>query len=151
MQPICSTTAPTSTQCKNSLATPHCKQHRYTPIYHNANFNKIINKHTHVHKNHETMNVRIKAIHFEIAERLTTFIGKKADRMAHRYPDITDFDVTLTLVKPETALNKEATLRVAQPPYGEIVASKTADTFEEAFTLALEALDRQLDRRRPQR
>ena len=34
------------------------------------------------------MDVRIQAIHFEIADRLVEFINKKADKLARRYPDI---------------------------------------------------------------
>ena len=83
------------------------------------------------------MNVRIKAIHFEIADRLVNFINKKTERIGRRNPEIDTFDVNLNLIKPETALNKEVTIRVAIPQNGEIVASKTADTFEEAFDLSL--------------
>lgn len=93
------------------------------------------------------MNVRIKAIHFEIADRLVNFINKKAERVARRIPEMTDFEVSLTLIKPEAALNKEATVRMAVPTYGDLVASKTADTFEEAFDAATEALERQLEKK----
>ncbi len=92
------------------------------------------------------MEVRIQAIHFEIAERLTDFINKKIDRLVRRYPTLTKADVNLRLVKPETAMNKEAVLKFAAPQTGEIVASKTADTFEEAFDVALEAVERRLEK-----
>ena len=93
------------------------------------------------------MNVRIKAIHFEIADRLVNFINKKTERIGRRNPEIDTFDVNLNLIKPETALNKEVTIRVAIPQNGEIVASKTADTFEEAFDVAVEAVEKQLEKR----
>lgn len=93
------------------------------------------------------MNVRIKAIHFEIADRLVNFINKKTERIGRRNPEIDTFDVNLNLIKPETALNKEVTIRVAIPQNGEIVASKTADTFEEAFDVAVEAVEEQLEKR----
>lgn len=93
------------------------------------------------------MNVKIKAIHFEIADRLVNFINKKADRLVRRVPEMTDFEVSLTLIKPDTALNKEATVRMVVPPYGEMVASKTANSFEEAFDDATEALERQLEKK----
>lgn len=92
------------------------------------------------------MNVRIQAIHFEIAERLTEFINKKAARLGRHYPDIVDFDVTLKVVKPETAMNKEATIRISVPAAADAVSTKIANTFEEAVDLALEALDRQLEK-----
>ena len=92
------------------------------------------------------MNIRIQAIHFEIADRLTDFINKKANKLARRFPDITDVDVNLRVVKPETAMNKEAILRVILPLSPDHVATKTADTFEEAVDLCLEAVERQLEK-----
>ena len=92
------------------------------------------------------MDVRINAIHFEIADRLTDFINKKVDRLAHRYPSISTIDVNLKVVKPESAMNKEVVLKVTTPQYGEVVATKVADTFEEAYDLASEAVERQLEK-----
>lgn len=89
------------------------------------------------------MDVRIQAIHFEIADRLTDFINKKADRLARRFPSISVVDVNLRVIKPETAMNKEVVLRVTTPQH-EDVATKVADSFEEAFDLAAEAVERQL-------
>lgn len=89
------------------------------------------------------MDVRIQAIHFEIADRLTDFINKKADRLARRFPSISVVDVNLRVIKPETAMNKEVVLRVTMPQH-EDVATKVADSFEEAFDLAAEAVERQL-------
>ena len=93
------------------------------------------------------MTVHIQAIHFEIAERLTDFINKKAERLGRHYPDLDTFDVTLKVVKPETSMNKEATIRVTMPGSYEMVGNKIADTFEEAFDTALEAAERQLEKK----
>lgn len=92
------------------------------------------------------MEVRIQAIHFDIAERLTAFIEKKADRLARHNSAISVVDVTLKVVKPETAMNKEATVKVEIPGKDDLVAGKTADTFEEAVDLCLEAIERQLEK-----
>ncbi len=97
------------------------------------------------------MEVRIQAIHFEIADRLVAFINKKADRLARHNDSISTVDVTLHVVKPETAMNKEAIIKVTVPQHEDIVASKTADTFEEAVDVALEAIDRQLEKRKQKR
>ncbi len=93
------------------------------------------------------MEVKIQAIHFDIADRLVEFINKKAQRLTRRYDAITDIDVTLKVVKPETAMNKEAVIRAVAPQIEDIVATKTADSFEEAVDLALEAIERQLEKR----
>lgn len=92
------------------------------------------------------MEVRIQAIHFEASERLVAFIEKKAARLERHNPAITLVDVNLKVVKPETALNKQAIISVTSPGHDNLVADKTADTFEEAVDLALEALSRQLEK-----
>lgn len=93
------------------------------------------------------MEVKIQAIHFDIADRLVEFINKKAQRLTRRYDAITDIDVTLKVVKPETAMNKEVVIKAVAPQIEDIVATKTADSFEEAVDLALEAIERQLEKR----
>lgn len=94
------------------------------------------------------MEVKIKAIHFDISERLTEFINKKAERLGRHNAEMTDVDVTLKVVKPATAMNKEAIVKVTAPQQEDVVATKTADTFEEAVDLCLEAIGRQLEKRK---
>ena len=62
------------------------------------------------------MDINIKAIHFDITEKLTAFI------------------------------NKQAIVRLTVPQLDEFVADKTADTFEEAIDVALDALEKQLEK-----
>lgn len=92
------------------------------------------------------MEVTVNAIHFNINEKLTAFIEKKADRVARHYPDIIGIDFSLKVVKPESAMNKNVVAKVDLPGSPELVADKTADTFEEAVDLCLEAVERQLDK-----
>ncbi|HUN20853.1 MAG: ribosome-associated translation inhibitor RaiA [Muribaculaceae bacterium] len=94
------------------------------------------------------MDVRIQAIHFDISEKLTAFINKKTERLTRRYSDITTVEVNLRVVKPETAMNKEAVIQVTAPQHEDIVATKVADSFEEAIDLALEAIERQLEKKK---
>lgn len=95
------------------------------------------------------MEARIQAINFDATDKLVAFINKKADRLARHTPAINTIDVKLTIVKPESKMNKEAVVRVTVPQ-AEYVANKTADTFEEAIDLCLEALERQLERKKDQ-
>ncbi|MDE5666071.1 MAG: HPF/RaiA family ribosome-associated protein, partial [Duncaniella sp.] len=83
---------------------------------------------------------------FDISEKLTSFINKKIDKLTRRYPNVMSAEVSLRVVKPETALNKEAIVSLVVPQEPDQVATKTADTFEEAIDLCLEALDRQLEK-----
>ena len=82
------------------------------------------------------MEVRIQSIHFDASEQLQAFVQKN-------YDDIKKVEVSLKVVKPETAENKEAGIKVIIPN-GEFYASKICDTFEEAIDLSVEALEKQL-------
>ncbi len=97
------------------------------------------------------MTVHIQALNFEIADRLTQFIQKKAERLTRHYPDLDVFDVTLKVIKPETSMNKEATLRVTVPGSNEMVSNKIADSFEEAVDTAILAIEHQLDKKKAQK
>lgn len=92
------------------------------------------------------MEAKIKAIHFDITDKLVNFINKKIDKIARRFDAVTEAEVTLKVVKPETAMNKEAAIRLSVPPAADLYASKTADTFEEAVDLCLDALEHQLEK-----
>ena len=86
------------------------------------------------------MIVRIQSIHFDASEQLQAFIQKKAAKLEKFYDDIEKVEVSLKVVKPETAENKEAGVKVLVPN-GELYANKVCDTFEEAVDLCLEALE----------
>ena len=85
------------------------------------------------------MEVRIQSIHFDASERLQAFIQKKAQKLERFYDDIKKVEVSLKVVKPETAENKEAGVKVLVPN-GEFYASKVCDTFEEAKEQLLKLL-----------
>ena len=92
------------------------------------------------------MEATIKAIHFDASENLVAFINKKIDKLARRFESIADADVSLKVVKPGTAMNKEAQVKLIVPQSPDLFASKTADTFEEAIDLCLRALEPQLEK-----
>ncbi len=89
------------------------------------------------------MEIRIQSIHFDASEQLQAFIQKKAAKLERFYDDIQKVEVSLKVVKPETAENKEAGVKVLVPN-GELYANKVCDTFEEAVDVCLEALEKQL-------
>lgn len=90
------------------------------------------------------MEVKIKAIHFDITDKLVAFINKKVDKLTRRFEAVTEVEVTLKVVKPETAMNKEAAVKLTVPNQPDMFASKIADSFEEAIDLCLDALERPL-------
>ena len=89
------------------------------------------------------METKIKALHFTATEQLQAFIVKKCAKLERVHELIQKVEVTLKVVKPETALNKQASIDVTIPN-GEFFAEKTCDTFEEAVDGCLDALTRQL-------
>ena len=89
------------------------------------------------------MEIKIQSIHFDATEKLQAFIEKKVAKLEKTYEDIQKVEVSLKVVKPETAENKEAGVKVLVPN-GEFYANKVCDTFEEAVDLCLEALEKQL-------
>ena len=52
----------------------------------------------------------------------------------------------MKVVKPETAMNKEASIKLVMPRTEDLFANKVADTFEEAVDMAVDALKRQLEK-----
>ena len=89
------------------------------------------------------MEIRIQSIHFDATEHLQAFIQKKVSKLEKYYEDIKKVEVSLKVVKPETAENKEAGVKVIVPN-GDFYASKICDTFEEAIDLSVEAVEKQL-------
>ena len=89
------------------------------------------------------MEVRSQVLHLYASGRLKAFIQTKTQKLERFYDVIKKVEVSLKVVKPETAENKEAGVKVLVPN-GEFYASKVCDTFEEAVDLCLEALEKQL-------
>jgi len=89
------------------------------------------------------MEVRIQALHFDAADKLKDFTQKKISKLEKYSDNIIDAEVILKVVKPEVSNNKEASVKL-NVKSGEFFANKTADTFEEAIDLSVEALEKQL-------
>ena len=53
------------------------------------------------------MEIRVQAIHFDATERLEAFIQKKVSKLNQYHDGILDAEVTLRVVKPESAQNKQ--------------------------------------------
>lgn len=91
------------------------------------------------------MDVTIKAIHFDMSDKLEAFTNKKIEKLVRRFDVISGANVNYRLIKPESAMNKEVGVELLVPGKN-LFASKTADTFEEALDLSILALESQLER-----
>lgn len=93
------------------------------------------------------MKLNTQAVNFEIAERLEKYIEKKTRRYEKLLPAEAELEIRMTVVKPETNLNKEVNIRIIGMG-AEIFAQKTCDSFEQAIDESLDALNRQLEKRK---
>jgi putative sigma-54 modulation protein len=89
------------------------------------------------------MTVNIQSIKFEATQKLEEHITKKVTKLEHFFDEIITAEVILKVIKPESAANKEAAVRVNVPGH-ELFASKVCDTFEEAVDTAVEAIEKQI-------
>ena len=93
------------------------------------------------------MKLNTQAVNFEIAERLEKHIEKKTRRYEKLLPESAEMEIRMTVVKPEANLNKETAIRVLG--FGaEIFAQKVCDTFEEGIDDCLEAIEKQIEKRK---
>ena len=91
------------------------------------------------------MEIKIQAIHFEASEKLQDFIQKKVSKLEKFSDEIRRVEVSLKVVKPETAMNKETAILLAVPG-SELRVDKVCDTFEEGIDECCEILTRQLSK-----
>ncbi len=93
------------------------------------------------------MKLNTQAVNFEMATRLEEHIAKKTRRFEKLLPETAELDIRMTVIKRETNLNKQATIRVIGIG-SEVFAEKTCDSFEQAVDEALEAVERQLEKQK---
>ena len=90
------------------------------------------------------MEIIINSVHFTADKKLVDFVNKKVNKLDTFFDGIINAEVTLKLLKPETARNKISEIKISIPGNGYLFAKKKADTFEEATDLAIEAIRKQL-------
>ncbi|MCQ2096222.1 MAG: ribosome-associated translation inhibitor RaiA [Bacteroidaceae bacterium] len=89
------------------------------------------------------MEIKVNAIKFDASEKLVEFIEKKVGKLEKLCDEITEVEVRLKVEKPATNGNKEADISVFLPKET-LYAEKVCDTFEEAVTQNLLALEKQI-------
>ena len=90
------------------------------------------------------MNIQVNTVHFTADQKLIDFVNKKVPKLDTYFDGIIGAEVILKVVKPETANNKVAELKLSIPGTDYLFAEKQADSFEEAIDLAIDAIHRQL-------
>ena len=89
------------------------------------------------------MKLRIQSINCDATTTLESYINKKISKLDKFFDEIINIEVYLKVVKPETATNKEAEIKISIPNV-DFFASKTCDSFEEAIDLTVDALEKQI-------
>jgi putative sigma-54 modulation protein len=90
------------------------------------------------------MNIQLNTVHFTADQKLTDFVQKKVSKLDTYFEGIIGADIILKVVKPETANNKIAEVKLSIPGYDYLFSEKQADTFEEAIDNAVDAIRKQL-------
>ena len=93
------------------------------------------------------MEVNIQSVKFDASKQLIEFVEKKMSRLERFEGNSTGVDVILKLDKDSEKGNKVA-LVTLHVPGGDIVSEQRARTFEEAVDLALDAVKRQIEKRK---
>lgn len=89
------------------------------------------------------MELTIQSVNFDASDQLKAFVEKKVNKLARFSEDIIGAEVTLKVIKPESAMNKDAAVKL-KLRHQEAFASKTADSFEEAVDLCIAAIEKQI-------
>lgn len=93
------------------------------------------------------MQVKIQTVHFNADSKLEMFIEDKLSKLTNHYDQIIGSDVILRLEKSATRENKIAEIKLMIPG-NDLFAKKQSKTFEEATDLAVDALKRQISKRK---
>jgi putative sigma-54 modulation protein len=93
------------------------------------------------------MEVNIQSVKFDASKQLLEFVEKKMSRLERFESRSTGVDVVLKLDKDSEKGNKLA-LVTLHVPGADIVSEQRARTFEEAVDLALDAVKRQIEKRK---
>ncbi len=85
------------------------------------------------------MEISIKSIRFDATEKLKAFIDKKVGKLEKSFDGIKNIEVTLKVIKPATAMNKEVDISVSVPGTT-LYVDKTCNTFEEGVDLCVDSM-----------
>ena len=93
------------------------------------------------------MKLTIHPVKFDIAEKLENYIEKKTKKLEKFFEEIQSIDVYLKVVKPETAHNKEAQIKIMFRNT-EIFAEKISNTFEQSVDACIDAAMKQIKKKK---
>ena len=93
------------------------------------------------------MDVKIHSVHFDADKKLIDFVEGKVNKLDQFYDNIIGAEVFLRVEKDQSPDNKLTEIKL-QIPGSDLFAKKQTDTFEESTDLAVNALRKQLTKRK---
>jgi ribosomal subunit interface protein len=93
------------------------------------------------------MKINIQSIAFTLRKELSDFVKGKVKKLNHLYSEIMRIEISLKVNKSETKHNKVCRIMLVIPGY-DMLANAQRQTFEEAMAAAIEALERQIEKRK---
>ncbi len=93
------------------------------------------------------MTIKIKTLGFTAKPVLTDFVNEKIEKFAHLYDKIISCEVSFSLDKSDTNENKVCDIRLVIAG-NDLLATAQCKTFEEATAQAVEALERQIEKKK---
>lgn len=93
------------------------------------------------------MKVMISSLHFKADVKLENFVREKVTKVSNLFDGVISSDVILKLDQSSNNENKIAEIRI-NIPGNDLFAKKQAKSFEEAIDSAVDALKKQIKRRK---
>ena len=93
------------------------------------------------------MNIKIKTLGFTAKQELTDFVNEKVKKFSYLYDEIINCKVCFSVDKSDTNENKVCDIRLIIPG-NDLLAGAQCKTFEKATAQAVEALERQIEKKR---
>lgn len=97
--------------------------------------------------NSYTMNINIQTLDFTAKDDLNEFVKEKVARLGRYLDNIISYEITLRIDKSATNDNKISDIRLVIPG-NDLLASSRAESFEKATAQAVEALEKQIEKRK---
>jgi putative sigma-54 modulation protein len=93
------------------------------------------------------MKINIRGIALTLRKDVSDFIQSKVEKLTRFYREIIAIEVSLKIDKSDTRANKLCSIRLIIPGY-DMLSGARGKTFEAATAQAVEALERQIERRK---
>lgn len=93
------------------------------------------------------MNTHIQSVHFDADQKLLQFVEERVKKLTRFHSGIIRSDVILKLEKSADTANKVAEIKL-HTNQGDLFAKKQEKSFEAAVDGALEAIKRQIDKKK---